>query len=52
VAIAWLLIGIIGALARPAATKRAGELLTSAEGLSGTGAPATGQLPAEDTLRS
>ncbi len=52
VAIAWLLIGIIGALARPAATRRAGELLTSAEGLSGAGTPATGQLPAEGTLRS
>ena len=37
VAIAWLLIGIVGVLARPAATQRAGELLTSAEGLSGGG---------------
>ncbi|MFI5067341.1 MAG: hypothetical protein ACHP9Z_25630, partial [Streptosporangiales bacterium] len=52
VAIAWLLIGIIGALARPAATQRAGELLTSAEGLSGGGTPSAGPLPAEGTLRS
>ncbi len=51
-AIAWLLIGIVGVLARPAATQRAGELLTSAEGLSSGGASATGQLPAEGTLRS
>jgi amino acid transporter len=33
VAIAWLLIGIAVVLARPAATRRAGELLTQAEGL-------------------
>ena len=52
VAAAWLLIGIVGALARPAATQRAGELLTSADGLSGGGTPDTGQLSAEDTLRS
>jgi amino acid transporter len=33
VAIAWLVIGIAVVLARPAATRRAGELLTQAEGL-------------------
>ena len=36
VAIAWFVVGIIGVLARPAATRRAGELLTQDEGLSGT----------------
>jgi sorbitol-specific phosphotransferase system component IIC len=34
VAIAWLLVGIAWVLVRPAATHRAGELLTQAEGLS------------------
>ena len=33
VAIAWLVVGIAWVLARPAATRRAGELLTQAEGL-------------------
>ncbi len=33
VAIAWLVVGIVWVLARPAATRRAGELLTQAEGL-------------------
>jgi hypothetical protein len=33
VAIAWLVIGIAGVLSRPAATRRAGERLTQAEGL-------------------
>jgi amino acid transporter len=34
VAVAWLAIGIIGVFARPAAARRAGEMLTRAEGLS------------------
>lgn len=38
VAIAWLVIGIAWVLARPAATRRAGELLTQAEGLTGPAA--------------
>jgi hypothetical protein len=38
VAIAWFVVGIAGVLARPAATRRAGEQLTQAEGLSGTAA--------------
>ena len=38
VAIAWLAVGIIWVLARPAATRRAGELLTQAEGLAAPGA--------------
>ena len=38
VAIAWLVIGIAVVLARPAATRRAGELLTQAEGLAAPGA--------------
>ena len=33
VAIAWFVVGIAWVLARPAATRRAGELLTQAEGL-------------------
>jgi len=33
VALAWLVVGIAWVLARPAATRRAGELLTQAEGL-------------------
>jgi hypothetical protein len=36
VAIAWFVVGIAWVLARPAATQRAGELLTQAEGLSQT----------------
>jgi hypothetical protein len=38
VAIAWLVIGIIWVLLRPAATRRAGEMLMEADGL----APAAG----------
>jgi hypothetical protein len=38
VAIAWLVIGIIWVLLRPAATRRAGEMLMQADGL----APAAG----------
>ena len=40
VAIAWLVIGIAGVVARPAATRRAGESLMRADGLNK--APATG----------
>ncbi len=46
VAVAWLALGVIGALARPAAARRAGELLTRAEGLGGAG-PAPGLPPLE-----
>jgi hypothetical protein len=34
VAIAWFAVGIIWVLARPAATRQAGELLARSEGLS------------------
>ncbi len=36
VALAWLVIGIVGVLIRPTATRRAGQQLLKAEGLSGT----------------
>jgi amino acid transporter len=41
VTIAWFVVGIGIVLARPAATRRAGELLTRSEGLSASGAAAT-----------
>jgi amino acid transporter len=41
VTIAWFVVGIAFVLARPAATRRAGELLTRSEGLSASGAAAT-----------
>jgi amino acid transporter len=47
VAIAWLVIGIIWVLARPAATRQAGELLTRAEGLGGTAPAEAGELARE-----
>ena len=50
VAIAWFVIGIIGVLARPAATRRAGEMLTGAEGLGGSAAP--GRRPVREGRRS
>ena len=37
VTIAWFVVGIAWVLARPAATRRAGQLLTRSEGLSGSG---------------
>ena len=40
VTIAWFVVGIAWVLARPAATRRAGEQLTRAEGLAGSGAAA------------
>ncbi|MHB1593795.1 MAG: APC family permease [Streptosporangiaceae bacterium] len=46
-AIAWILIGVIGAAARPGATRRAGQALTRAEGLSAAGGQEAGQLSAE-----
>ena len=52
VAIAWFVIGIIGVLARPAATRRAGELLTGAEGLGGSGTEAAGQFAREGEVTS
>jgi hypothetical protein len=33
VALAWLVLGIIGVLVRPAATRRAGTMLLNSEGL-------------------
>jgi amino acid transporter len=39
VTIAWLVIGIVLVVARPGAARRAGELLTQAEGLSGNRTP-------------
>jgi len=42
VAIAWLVIGIAWVVARPAATRKAGEMLLRADGLSAQPAPAEG----------
>ena len=42
VAIAWFVVGIIGVLVRPGATRRAGELLTQSEGLGGAEPVAAG----------
>jgi amino acid transporter len=36
VALAWLVLGIVGVLVRPTATRRAGQLLLKSEGLTGT----------------
>jgi amino acid transporter len=36
VALAWLVLGIVGVLLRPTATRRAGQLLLKSEGLSGS----------------
>jgi len=47
VAIAWLVIGVAGVLARPAATRRAGEMLTRAEGLGSATAVSSGQVAAD-----
>ena len=44
VAIAWFVVGIAWVLARPAATQRAGELLTQSEGLSGAAEPEPDRL--------
>jgi amino acid transporter len=52
VAIAWFVIGIIGVLARPGATRQAGELLTRAEGLGGPEPVAAGQLQPEGEVAS
>jgi len=46
VTIAWLVVGIVLVLARPAATQRAGEALTRSEGLASTETD-TARLPAE-----
>lgn len=43
-AIAWLVVGIAWVLIRPAATQRAGEALTRAEGLSTADASESGRL--------
>jgi amino acid transporter len=42
-AIAWFVIGIIWVLARPAATRKAGEMLLKADGLSTPGAAVTAE---------
>ena len=47
VAIAWLVIGIVGVLARPAATRKAGEMLMRADGLSRPSATEPSKLPVE-----
>ncbi len=52
VAIAWLALGIAGVLARPAATRRAGELLTGAEGLAATASSASGPLARQGEVTS
>lgn len=44
VTIAWFVAGIAGVLARPAATRRAGQLLTRAEGLTVPGPAPSGPL--------
>jgi amino acid transporter len=49
VTIAWLVVGIVLVLARPAATQRAGEALTRSEGLASTETD-TARLPAEGTV--
>jgi amino acid transporter len=46
VALAWLVVAIVWVVARPGAARRAGDLLTQSEGLSGQPA-ATSQLRAE-----
>ena len=43
VAIAWFAIGIVWVLARPAATRKAGEMLLKADGLTTAGAAATAE---------
>jgi amino acid transporter len=52
VAIAWFVVGIIGVLARPGATRRAGELLTQSEGLGGSEPVAAGQFSREGEVAS
>ncbi len=47
VAIAWFVVGIIWVLARPAATQRAGELLTRSEGLARPGSVASDRVSSE-----
>jgi amino acid transporter len=47
VAIAWLVIGIVGVLARPAATRKAGAMLMRADGLSRPSATEPSKLPVE-----
>jgi amino acid transporter len=52
VAIAWFVVGIIGVLLRPGATRRAGELLTKSEGLGGSEPVAVGQRSREGEVAS
>jgi amino acid transporter len=49
VAIAWLAVGIIWVLARPAATRRAGEMLLQADGLARPSPVTSGKFPGEDS---
>jgi amino acid transporter len=51
VTIAWFVVGIAWVLARPAATRRAGELLTRSEGLTSTETE-TARLSPEGTVAS
>jgi amino acid transporter len=51
-AAAWLVAGIAGVLARPAATRRAGALLASAEGLTMAAPAPSGQPAAEAQVPS
>ena len=51
VTIAWFVVGIAWVLARPAATRRAGQALTRSEGLTSTETE-TSRLPAEGTVAS
>lgn len=45
VSVIWLLVGLVIVLARPAASRRAGELLMQSEGLSSTGAADSSPQP-------
>jgi amino acid transporter len=48
VAIAWLALGIIGVLVRPAATRRAGRQLTQSEGLASPEPVGSGRYAGDD----
>jgi amino acid transporter len=48
VAIAWLAVGVVWVLARPAATRQAGEMLLQADGLARSSPVTSGRFPGED----
>ena len=52
VAIAWFVIGIAWVLARPAATRQAGEMLTRSEGLASPVPAASGGLARDGEVTS